>query len=59
MFQKIQSRSGNTKCNGCDEYIKTGDDMISLGKFGGWHSMRWIKICRNCVHKAYKQLFNY
>ena len=59
MLQKMRSRSSNTKCNGCNEYIKYGQEMISLGRFGGFHSMSWVKLCRDCIHKSYKEMFNY
>ena len=57
-MQVKKSISSSTKCNGCGFKIKIGDDMLSLGSFG-YRYVTWVKLCRNCVHKAHQQLFNY
>ena len=53
------SKSSNTLCNGCGNKILKGQDMLDIGMFGGFQSRIWVKLCRNCVHKAYKEMFNY
>ena len=58
-MEVLKSKSSNNICNGCKNNIKISDDMLWLGIFGGWNSKVRIKLCRNCVHKAYKEMFNY
>jgi len=58
-MQVKKSISSNTICNGCGFKIKSGYDMLDLGMFGGYKSLRWVKLCRSCVHQAHKMFFNY
>lgn len=57
-MNKRKSASSCTKCSGCGNNIKCGDDLLNIGYYGGRFSS-WVKLCRDCVHKAHRMMYNY
>ena len=44
--------TGKSKCSTCGKNIKKGSHYFSLGKYGGYHSTSWVKMCKECIFRV-------
>ena len=57
-FHFQQAQTGQSKCSTCGIKIKKNNDFFSIGRYGGYHSTSWIKMCKECIFRiiVYNQL---
>lgn len=50
-FKFEQSKTGKSKCSTCGVAIKKDDKFFNIGKYGGYHSTSWVKMCKECIFR--------